>query len=138
MKAWQAPPRSRSWQAAAEAAVILFIVDAKSGPEVLDYEILKGLRKLSKPMVPGHLTRPTAAKTPKMPSMTSPTSASPMSCQSAAAHQRGVPELLDLILEILPERAEPEAAEDDGIMRRPSSAGQERFREIDLGKPLAG
>ena len=41
----------QSWQAAAEAAVILFIVDAKSGPEVLDFEILKGLRKLDKPMV---------------------------------------------------------------------------------------
>ena len=41
----------QSWQAAAEAAVILFIVDAKSGPDVLDHEILKGLRRLNKPMV---------------------------------------------------------------------------------------
>ena len=36
----------QSWQAASEAAVIVFVVDAKSGPEVLDFDILAGLRKL--------------------------------------------------------------------------------------------
>jgi GTP-binding protein len=35
----------------------------------------------------------------------------------AASHQRGVPELLELVLSILPVRSEPEAVEDDGVMR---------------------
>ena len=105
----------QSWQAAAEAAVILFIVDAKSGPEVLDYEILKGLRKLSKPMV--LVINKTDGKNTEDAIHDFADFGFTHVLPIAAAHQRGVPELLELILEILPERAEPEAAEDDGIMR---------------------
>jgi GTP-binding protein len=105
----------QSWQAAAEAALILFIVDAKAGPEVLDFEILKGLRRLNKPMVlvinktdgknTGDAVHEFAAFgfTHVLP--------------IAASHQRGVPELLELVLGMLPERAEPEPLAEDGVLR---------------------
>lgn len=105
----------QSWQAAAEAAVILFIVDAKSGPEVLDYEILKGLRKLSKPMV--LVINKTDGKNTEDAIHEFADFGFSHVLPIAAAHQRGVPELLELILGILPERIEPEAPEDDGVMR---------------------
>jgi GTPase len=105
----------QSWQAAAEAALILFIVDAKAGPEVLDFEILKGLRRLNKPMVlvinktdgknTGDAVHEFAAFgfTHVLP--------------IAASHQRGVPELLELILGLLPERTEPEPVAEDGVLK---------------------
>jgi GTP-binding protein len=105
----------QSWQAAAEAAVILFIVDAKSGPEVLDYEILKGLRKLSKPMV--LVINKTDGKNTEDAIHEFADFGFSHVLPIAAAHQRGVPELLELILDILPERIEPEVPEDDGVMR---------------------
>lgn len=105
----------QSWQAASEAAVIVFVVDAKTGPEVLDNEILSGLRKLGKPMIlavnktDGKNTEDAIHEFARFGF----THVLPM----AAAHQRGVPELLDLILELLPEQVQPEPEAEDGVLR---------------------
>jgi GTP-binding protein len=83
----------QSWMAAAEAAVIVFVVDAKSGPEVLDFDILAGLRKLGKPMVLG-INKTDGKNTEDAIHDFAKFGFShvlPMS----AAHQRGVPELLE-------------------------------------------
>jgi len=105
----------QSWQAASEAAVIVFVVDAKTGPEVLDNEILSGLRKLGKPMIlavnktDGKNTEDAIHEFARFGF----TRVLPM----AAAHQRGVPELLELILELLPEQVQPEPEAEDGVLR---------------------
>ena len=105
----------QSWQAASEAAVIVFVVDAKSGLEVHDFEILAGLRKLGKPMVlainktDGKNTEDAIHDFGKFGFA----HVLPMS----AAHQRGLPELLELLAELLPERQPEEPAQDDGALR---------------------
>ncbi|MFN5702429.1 MAG: ribosome biogenesis GTPase Der, partial [Gammaproteobacteria bacterium] len=105
----------QSWQAASEAAVIVFVVDAKSGPEVLDFDILAGLRKLGKPMVlainktDGKNTEDAIHDFAKFGFA----HVLPMS----AAHQRGVPELLELLAGLLPEHQTEEPVEDDGALR---------------------
>ncbi len=105
----------QSWQAAAEAALILFIVDAKSGPDVLDHDILKGLRRLNKPMV--LVINKTDGKNTGDAIHEFADFGFKHVLPISAAHQRGVPELLALVLQLLPEPTEPEAAEDDGALR---------------------
>jgi GTP-binding protein len=105
----------QSWQAASESAVIVFVVDAKSGPEVLDFDILTGLRKLGKPMVlainktDGKNTEDAIHDFAKFGFA----HVLPMS----AAHQRGVPELLEMLSALLPERQPEEPVQDDGALR---------------------
>ena len=105
----------QSWQAASEAAVIVFVVDAKSGPEVLDFDILSVLRKLGKPMVlainktDGKNTEDAIHDFAKFGF----SHVLPMS----AAHQKGVPELLELLAKLLPELQPQAPIEDDGALR---------------------
>lgn len=105
----------QSWQAAAEAALILFIVDAKSGPEVLDFEILKGLRKLDKPMI--LVINKTDGKNTGDAIHEFSDFGFKHVLPIAASHQRGVPELLELILGMLPEQSEAAPTEQDGALR---------------------
>lgn len=105
----------QSWQAAAEAALILFIVDAKTGPETLDFEILKGLRKLNKPMI--LVINKTDGKNTGDAIHEFADFGFSHVLPIAASHQRGVPELLELILEILPVQTAAEPIEDDGVLR---------------------
>jgi GTP-binding protein len=105
----------QSWMAAAEAAVIVFVVDAKSGPEVLDFDILAGLRKLGKPMVLG-INKTDGKNTEDAIHDFAKFGFShvlPMS----AAHQRGVPELLELLGKLLPVHQPEVPLEDDGALR---------------------
>lgn len=105
----------QSWQAAAEAALILFIVDAKTGPESLDFEILKGLRKLNKPMI--LVINKTDGKNTGDAIHEFAAFGFSHVIPIAASHQRGVPELLELILDILPVQTAAGPIEDDGVLR---------------------
>lgn len=105
----------QSWQAAAEAALVLFVVDAKSGPELLDADILKALRKLGKPMllVINKTDGKHAAEAVHEFSSYGFQHVLPV----AASHQRGIPELVERILEILPPQAAAEPPVEDGALR---------------------
>lgn len=105
----------QSWLAAEEAALILFIVDAKTGPELLDHEILLGLRKLNKPMI--LVINKVDTKNSNDTINDFAAFGFQYAIPIASAHQQGVPELLELITSLLPKQIEQEQPIDDGRLR---------------------
>jgi GTP-binding protein len=87
-----------------QAAVILFVVDARTGITSLDVQVAERLRHISKPV----LCVANKCDTPSVDSQAAEfyrLGFTPLLCVSAQ-HKRGKQELLDLILERLPEPAE--------------------------------
>ncbi|KFN45710.1 ribosome biogenesis GTPase Der [Arenimonas composti] len=99
-----------------EAELVLFVVDGREGPSSLDEEILAWLRRSGRGffLVVNKTDGIDIAAALAEYARFGATKVIPV----AAAHQRGVPELIDAIVPELPEVAEPEAdGEDPGRIR---------------------
>ncbi|KFN44432.1 ribosome biogenesis GTPase Der [Arenimonas oryziterrae] len=106
----------QSRSAAEEADLVLFVVDGREGPSALDQTILKWLRKTGKPFFL------VVNKTDGLDEQACVNEFARFGAEVvlpiAAAHQRGVPELLQQILPRLPVDADADVlAEDPGRVR---------------------
>ncbi|HMB57463.1 MAG TPA: ribosome biogenesis GTPase Der [Arenimonas sp.] len=116
----------QSRAAAEEADLVLFVVDGREGPTVLDQTILAWLRKTGRPfflVVNKTDGLDEAACIDEFAKF-----GVKISLPVAAAHQRGVPELLGLILPRLPEDRDAAVLAED----------PERVRVAFIGRPNVG
>ena len=116
----------QSLRAIDEANLVVFVVDAKHGPSVVDEDILNRLRRSGKPVLLA-LNKIDAADLHEAKAEFARFGLGQMYPLSAA-HRRGIDTLLDAIIEHLPEReTEPALAEDP-----------ERLRLAIVGRPNVG
>jgi len=116
----------QSRAAAAEADLILFVVDGREGPSALDDEILAWLRKLS---------RPTMLLINKVDGMDASAARAEFARYGfaemlgvSAAHRQGLDDLVEEVLARLPEEGSTETLDDD----------PERIRIAFVGRPNVG
>lgn len=116
----------QSRTAAEEADLVLFVVDGREGPSALDDDILRWLRKAS---------RPTFLVVNKTDGIDVRASLAEFSRYGftdvfavSSAHRQGVDELLEAVLEKLPEDGDAETLDDD----------PERIRIAFVGRPNVG
>ncbi len=116
----------QSRAAAEEADLVLFVVDGREGPSTLDQTILAWLRKTGKPffLIVNKTDGLDEQACLNEFSRFGATVIHPM----AVAHQRGVPELIELILPRLPADSDVLVEEDD----------PERIRVAFIGRPNVG
>ncbi len=116
----------QSRTAAEEADLVLFVVDGREGPSALDDDILRWLRKASRP------TFLVVNKTDGIDVRASLAEFSRYGFSDvfavSSAHRQGVDELLDAVLEKLPEDGDAETLDDD----------PERIRIAFVGRPNVG
>ena len=116
----------QSRSAIEEADVVVFVVDAKHGPSTIDEDILGLLRRSGKPVLLA-LNKIDAADAHEAGAEFARFGLPDM-IKLSAAHQRGVDDLLDAIVERLPE-ASPESTQEDD---------PDRLRLAIVGRPNVG
>lgn len=116
----------QSRAAAAEADIVLFVVDGREGASALDDEILAWLRRID---------RPTFLVINKIDGLDAQAAENDFArygfrdvLLTSSAHKRGIDELLDEVLARLPEAGQGEALDDD----------PERIRIAFIGRPNVG
>ena len=116
----------QSRAAAAEADLILFVVDGREGPSALDDEILSWLRKLSRPTML-LINKADGVDSTAMRADFARYGFGEMLAVSAA-HRQGLDDLVEEVLERLPEEGTTETLDDD----------PERIRIAFVGRPNVG
>lgn len=116
----------QSRAAAAEADLILFVVDGREGPSALDDEILAWLRKLSRPTML-LINKADGVESNGMRADFAHYGFGEMLAVSAA-HRQGLDDLVEEVLERLPEEGTTETLDDD----------PERIRIAFVGRPNVG
>lgn len=116
----------QSRAAAAEADLILFVVDGREGPSALDDEILAWLRKLSRPTML-LINKADGVDATGMRADFARYGFGEMLAVSAA-HRQGLDDLVEEVLERLPEEGTTETLDDD----------PERIRIAFVGRPNVG
>ena len=116
----------QSRAAAAEADLILFVVDGREGPSALDDEILAWLRKLSRPTML-LINKADGVEANGMRADFAHYGFGEMLAVSAA-HRQGLDDLVEEVLERLPEEGTTETLDDD----------PERVRIAFVGRPNVG
>ncbi|KRG74295.1 GTPase Der [Stenotrophomonas ginsengisoli] len=116
----------QSRAAAAEADLILFVVDGREGPSALDDEILAWLRKLSRPTML-LINKADGVEANGMRADFAHYGFGEMLAVSAA-HRQGLDDLVEEVLERLPEEGTTETLDDD----------PERIRIAFVGRPNVG
>ncbi|MGN0859216.1 MAG: ribosome biogenesis GTPase Der [Stenotrophomonas sp.] len=116
----------QSRAAAAEADLVLFVVDGREGPSALDDEILAWLRKLSRPTML-LINKADGVEATGMRADFARYGFSEMLAVSAA-HRQGLDDLVEEVLERLPEEGTTETLDDD----------PERIRIAFVGRPNVG
>ena len=116
----------QSRAAAAEADLILFVVDGREGPSALDDEILAWLRKLSRPTML-LINKADGVDATLMRADFAHYGFGEMLAVSAA-HRQGLDDLVEEVLERLPEEGTTETLDDD----------PERIRIAFVGRPNVG
>ncbi len=135
-RAWPAPPRASRARPAAEADLVLFIVDAREGASALDDEILAWLRKTA---------RPTLLVLNKIDGVDEEAARADFARYGfadvltlSAAHRQGVDELVEEVLERVPAEGAGEQLDEDPQRMRIAFVGRPNVGKSTLVNRLLG